>query len=97
MPSHHDGAAVELQRISTSSRSSLQDGEENAASMTGYSPVYTDRLHDDAADDLDRRTVRKLDFVLLPFLALLFLFNSLDRSNVSSLCSCTIHMLTSSR
>jgi hypothetical protein len=31
---------------------------------------------------LDRRTVRKLDTVLLPFLALLFLFNSLDRSNV---------------
>jgi hypothetical protein len=35
------------------------------------------------AEDLDRRTVRKLDFILLPFLALLFLFNSLDRSNVS--------------
>ena len=31
---------------------------------------------------LNRRTVRKLDTVLLPFLALLFLFNSLDRSNV---------------
>jgi hypothetical protein len=33
-------------------------------------------------DELNRRTLRKLDFVLLPFLALLFLFNSLDRSNV---------------
>jgi hypothetical protein len=32
--------------------------------------------------ELNRRTVRKLDFILLPFLALLFLFNSLDRSNV---------------
>jgi len=32
--------------------------------------------------DLDTRTKRKLDFVLLPFLALLFLFNSLDKSNV---------------
>jgi hypothetical protein len=36
-----------------------------------------------AEEELDRRTVRKLDFVLLPFLALLFLFNSLDKSNVS--------------
>jgi hypothetical protein len=31
---------------------------------------------------LHTRTVRKLDFLLLPFLALLFLFNSLDKSNV---------------
>ncbi|KAF2091940.1 MFS general substrate transporter [Saccharata proteae CBS 121410] len=34
--------------------------------------------------DLNRRTVRKLDTVLLPFLALLFLFNSLDRSNIGN-------------
>ena len=33
---------------------------------------------------LDRRTVRKLDFVLLPFLSLLFLLNSLDRSNIGN-------------
>jgi hypothetical protein len=39
---------------------------------------------------LDRRTVRKLDTVLLPFLALLFLFNSLDRSNVGP----PTHLLT---
>jgi hypothetical protein len=97
MPSHQDGAALELQRMSTSPRSSLQEGEEDAASMAGYSPVYTDRLHDDAASDLDRRTVRKLDFVLLPFLALLFLFNSLDRSNVSSFLPYTSRLLTSSR
>ena len=31
---------------------------------------------------LHRRTLRKLDFLLLPFLSLLFLFNSLDKSNV---------------
>ena len=43
---------------------------------------------DDAAEvarhdlDLHKRTLRKLDFLLLPFLALLFLFNSLDKSNV---------------
>ena len=31
---------------------------------------------------LNRSVLRKLDFILLPFLALLFLFNSLDKSNV---------------
>lgn len=31
---------------------------------------------------LHKRTLRKLDTLLLPFLALLFLFNSLDKSNV---------------
>ncbi|PGH17742.1 hypothetical protein AJ79_00883 [Helicocarpus griseus UAMH5409] len=30
------------------------------------------------------RTVRKLDFILLPFLSILFLFNSLDRSNIGN-------------
>ena len=34
--------------------------------------------------ELHKRTLRKLDFLLLPFLALLFLFNSLDKSNVGS-------------
>ncbi|KAK5684800.1 hypothetical protein LTS10_002874 [Elasticomyces elasticus] len=33
---------------------------------------------------LDRRTVRKLDWILLPFLALLFLLNSLDKSNIGN-------------
>ncbi|KAF2477033.1 MFS general substrate transporter [Lindgomyces ingoldianus] len=35
-------------------------------------------------DALHQRTVRKLDFLLLPFLALLFLFNSLDKSNIGN-------------
>ncbi|KAL1636082.1 hypothetical protein SLS56_001434 [Neofusicoccum ribis] len=35
-------------------------------------------------EELNRRTVRKLDAILLPFLALLFLFNSLDKSNIGS-------------
>jgi MFS family permease len=34
--------------------------------------------------ELDRRTVRKLDLILLPFLSLLFLLNSLDRSNIGN-------------
>ncbi|CAK3984902.1 related to nicotinamide mononucleotide permease [Lecanosticta acicola] len=34
--------------------------------------------------DLNRRAVRKLDLILLPFLALLFLLNSLDKSNIGN-------------
>lgn len=33
---------------------------------------------------LHRRTLRKLDYLLLPFLALLFLFNSLDKANIGN-------------
>lgn len=34
--------------------------------------------------DASKRAVRKLDFILLPFLALLFLLNSLDKSNIGN-------------
>ncbi|KAF2738790.1 MFS general substrate transporter [Polyplosphaeria fusca] len=37
--------------------------------------------HDDA---LHKDTVRRIDWFLLPFLALLFLFNSLDKSNIGN-------------
>ncbi|KAF2261738.1 MFS general substrate transporter [Lojkania enalia] len=45
----------------------------NEASET---PHYDPALH--------KRTLRKLDWLLLPFLALLFLFNSLDKSNIGN-------------
>lgn len=35
-------------------------------------------------DQLNRRTLRKLDFILLPFLCTLFLLNSLDKSNIGN-------------
>jgi hypothetical protein len=35
-------------------------------------------------EQLNRRTLRKLDFVLLPFLCTLFLLNSLDKSNIGN-------------
>lgn len=41
-----------------------------------------DDLPTTAPSRLHRRTLLKLDVLLLPFLALLFLFNSLDKSNV---------------
>lgn len=35
-------------------------------------------------DRLHRRTLRKLDFILLPFLSTLFLLNSIDKSNIGN-------------
>lgn len=62
----------ELSRISAaraSARTMLENDD-------GEHPTTSSRVH--------RRTLLKLDTLLLPFLALLFLFNSLDKSNVSS-------------
>ena len=39
---------------------------------------------DESREKLDRRTRRKLDWLLLPFLASLFLLNSLDKSNIGN-------------
>lgn len=56
------------------------------ASQTPASAMPTDRLQDVHAVDqrVHTRTLLKLDCLLLPFLALLFLFNALDKSNVRS-------------
>jgi hypothetical protein len=39
---------------------------------------------DDKNEQLKRSTIRKLDYVLLPFLCALFLLNSLDKSNIGN-------------
>ncbi|TID23977.1 putative beta-glucosidase A [Venturia nashicola] len=89
----HDGnlrkhEAIELQRIpstSTSSEHSTEaEDDEYELTMTDYAPIHAATPYDEATKELNRRTVRKLDFILLPFLALLFLFNSLDRSNIGN-------------
>lgn len=62
----------ELSRISApraSARTMLETDDDEQQHTTS-------RLH--------TRTLLKLDTLLLPFLALLFLFNSLDKSNVRS-------------
>ncbi|KAF1834734.1 MFS general substrate transporter [Decorospora gaudefroyi] len=50
------------------------------------SAMPADELEDTPAVDpvLHKRTVVKLDCLLLPFLALLFLFNSLDKANIGN-------------
>jgi hypothetical protein len=45
-------------------------------------PDEADAPQDSADPRLHRRTLLKLDCLLLPFLALLFLFNALDKANV---------------
>lgn len=72
---------------SSSSDSGDDTTEEARSALPPPGPLPTimsstdGELHVDP--ELHRRTLRKLDCLLLPFLALLFLFNSLDKSNVS--------------
>ncbi|KAE9988416.1 hypothetical protein EG328_011176 [Venturia inaequalis] len=89
----HDGVnrkheAIELQRILSTSKSPAHpteaEDEEWDLTMTDYAPIHAVTHHHEATKELNRRTVRRLDFILLPFLALLFLFNSLDRSNIGN-------------
>lgn len=69
--------------------------EEEETGISAASPNHSydddDLNHDDPVHNedsyesrLNRRTLRKLDFILLPFLALLFLLNSLDKSNIGN-------------
>lgn len=63
------------------------DGEAEAlleGQQRGGSNTANTRSTDGSNKDLNRRTVRKLDLLLLPFLALLFLLNSLDKSNIGN-------------
>lgn len=52
------------------------DEEDPLAAKDGIDDTYNSTL--------DHRTRRKLDWILLPFLALLFLLNSLDKSNIGN-------------
>ena len=89
----HDGArhavsldeAVELRPMSTSNaeeQPAVEEVDDSEEEMRAYDTLSSGSQLDE--EGLNRRTVRKLDFILLPFLALLFLFNSLDKSNVRS-------------
>lgn len=62
-------------------RAAAMEGDITADTSTTAASSTTSDAHQ---ADLDRRTRRKLDFILLPFLSILFLFNSLDKSNIGS-------------
>jgi hypothetical protein len=55
---------------------STNEGEAPSVSDGSYSPAF-DKV-------LERKLVRKLDLVLLPWLAMMYFFNSVDRSNLGN-------------
>ncbi|KAF2161740.1 hypothetical protein M409DRAFT_69548 [Zasmidium cellare ATCC 36951] len=57
------------------------DDDETDALVGG---AEAQRPDSERSQRLNRRTVRKLDSILLPFLAILFLLNSLDKSNIGN-------------
>ncbi|OCK72836.1 MFS general substrate transporter [Lepidopterella palustris CBS 459.81] len=61
----------------------LQSSEQRDP-ITGPPNMDNEVETQDRQDILNNKTVRKLDLILLPFLALLFLFNSLDKSNIGN-------------
>ncbi|KAK4634436.1 High-affinity nicotinic acid transporter [Fulvia fulva] len=65
------------------SRRFQQRHDEEQQTLIGGERNATQPANDDSTL-LNRRTVRKLDTILLPFLALLFLLNSLDKSNIGN-------------
>jgi hypothetical protein len=68
-------AGVHMLELTAPSRSARRNMLPNEANHAEDAYTVDPRLH--------RRTLRKLDGLLLPFLALLFLFNALDKANVS--------------
>lgn len=58
------------------------DDDDETAALVGRG--VSRRLDSERDQKLNRRTVRKLDSILLPFLAILFLLNSLDKSNIGN-------------
>lgn len=93
MPTRDEDAeqAVELESLRHSE--GMESEEETEAGPRVSDDALEDNalLNGHASQDepsydalLDRRTKRKLDLILLPFLAVLFLLNSLDKSNVGN-------------
>lgn len=95
MPDDEANNALELQKLRRSSED--EEAEEGAMPTEhpneGRDDDETAALVGDAGarrpdsernQRLNQRTVRKLDFILLPFLAILFLLNSLDKSNIGN-------------
>ncbi|KAK3726074.1 hypothetical protein LTR37_000222 [Vermiconidia calcicola] len=72
----HRPAGMEEEEAEQSDGFDMPEDEDDTSS----DPIGL-RTHGSA---LDRRTKRKLDWILLPFLAVLFLLNSLDKSNVGN-------------
>lgn len=66
----------------------LNHGSDDIIEVTDFSDGTTDNYTIDAATE--RRLVRKFDFRVLPVLAVMYLFNSLDKSNLGNAKTATL-------
>ena len=78
MPSD-DGSDVELKQLKRPEQMEEEGIEASSSNAAGHADAPRG-----FGSALDRRTKRKLDLILLPFLALLFLLNSMDKSNIGN-------------
>lgn len=86
------GDAVPLRNLSTASNSTRRDaqttndseGEEHQNNAANTMPSAAVSQSSSPNRNVEARILRKLDTYLLPFLALLFTINSLDRSNIGN-------------
>lgn len=79
-----DEDSYELPTRSTTTIAERQSPPRRANSMETDYLIDGDTPSRGKDHDLNRRTIRKLDFMLLPFLCTLFLLNSLDKSNIGN-------------
>lgn len=80
-----DEDSYELATRSNTTTAERQSPPSRANSMETDNLIDGDApRRDKDQDQLNRRTLRKLDFILLPFLCTLFLLNSLDKSNIGN-------------
>ncbi len=87
MPSddHDHEEAVELQALSQGEMEEEAEGDPRMSDeVFEDDPLAVPNVTFDQVEALNRRVKTKLDWILLPFLALLFLLNSLDKSNVGN-------------
>ena len=88
----HEHELHELRRVSAMEEEEETAGRRSEEYMTAGEGYEDDEEEEDVMtathgffdEDLDRRVRRKLDWILLPFLAILFLLNSLDKSNIGN-------------
>lgn len=91
----HDERSYEL--ATRSNPASTEEEVEDGARVSHLTPHDSHDMEDESLaesglldqvsgldEQLNRRTLRKLDFILLPFLSTLFLLNSVDKSNIGN-------------
>ena len=80
-----DEDCYELATRSETAEAEEQSPDRRASSMETDSLIDEEPPHRSNDDGmLDRRTLRKLDFILLPYLCTIFLLNSVDKSNIGN-------------